>query len=353
MIRRTIIAIAVVAVLAAEAGFQAQAPSSVQALLDRYAQGEFNAADFSRLDTAAWTTFAATLETAAPVWIEQSGASLSARRRFIADSFALEVANVALDTPSRLIARRILGWACADIRRTPASDEARAWWTASVTALQRGEDWDFLLGIGGEGELKDGHLAHARAAIGDDTNLALAAAVAEEARSWSGVPANLQALVRRQVSTPPRIDLDAVGARFAALTSAPDVGPEAALRLAMTELRRGQVDPAPFSRVAKAARDPFVQYVAELVGGAIALQQQRPADAVASFRHALALMPRAQSAGTMLVLALNSTGAIDAAREQTEALLTGPPAVDPWRQYRLGAGRDWPRVVLQLRERVK
>lgn len=121
----------------------------------------------------------------------------------------------------------------------------------------------------------------------------------------------------------------------------------------MTELRRGQIDLAPFSRVAKASRDPFVRYVAELVAGAIALEQKRPAEAVSSFRQALALMPRAQSAGTMLVLALNSTGAIDVAREQAEDLLAGPPAIDPWRQYRLGAGRDWPRVILELRERMK
>ena len=353
MVLRAINAIVAAAALVGAAGFQSQTTPSITSLLDRYAQGDFNAADLSRLDTAAWGAFAAALETAAPVWVQQGPASDSLRRRLIANSFALEVANVALDTPSRLVARRILGWACANVRRAPANDGARAWWTASVTALQRGEDWDFLLGSGGDGELKDGHLAHARAAIGDDPALAFAAAVAVEGRSWTGVPANLQAMVRRVAATPPQVDLGAVAAPFRALTSAPEVGAEATLRLAITELRRGQVDAVAFSRVAQGARDPFVQYVAELVGGAIALQQQRPSEAIASFRQALVLMPRAQSAGTMLVLALNSTGGVDAAREEAEALVTGPAAVDPWRQYRIGAGRHWPGVVRELRERLK
>jgi hypothetical protein len=160
-------------------------------------------------------------------------------------------------------------------------------------------------------------------------------------------------MVRRAAAKPTQVDLGAVAARFSVLASAPDLGQEATLRLAMSELRRGQVDVVAFSRVAKGSGDPFVQYVAELVGGAIALQQQRPTEAIASFRQALVLMPRAQSAGTMLVLALNSTGAVEAAREQAEALVTGPVAVDPWRQYRIGAGRHWPRVVRELRERLK
>ena len=135
MVLRAINAIVVAAALVGAAGFQSQTTPSITSLLDRYAQGDFNAADWSRLDTAAWGAFAAALETAAPVWVQQGPASDSLRRRLIANSFALEVANVALDTPSRLVARRILGWACANVRRAPANDDARVWWTASVTAL--------------------------------------------------------------------------------------------------------------------------------------------------------------------------------------------------------------------------
>lgn len=353
---RGAVAVAAFAVTALASGArQAPAASAMATLLDRYAQGDHGAADQSRLmsDTAAWMAFAANLETSAPAWIQAAPPSETDRRRRIVAAFALEVTSTVIDSPSRLVARRILGWVCAEVRRAPLDDSARAWWRASTVLLERAEDWDLLLGTGGDGELRDGHLAHVRAVLGDAPPLRLSAAVGEEGRSWRGAPANLQGMVRRLPGASRAAHLDAIAEHFSALTPAPAVGSEAALRLAITDLRRGQVDAAPFASVAQSSRDPFVLYVSRLVGGTIQLQQRRPSDAISSFREALTLVPRAQSAGVLLVSALTSIGALDEARKETEAVISGPAPPDPWRQYRSGSGRHWPRVLRDLRERVK
>ena len=327
---------------------------SIVTLLDRYEHGDYDAASgLARLDTAGWTGFTRSLEAAGSAWIRQAPPQIPDRRRLVAVSFALEAASAVLDSPSRLLARRILGWACAEVRSAAPDDAVRAWYRASIVLLERAEDWDLLLGTGGEAELKDGHAAHGRMILGDIPSLRLSAAVGEEGRSWGGEPANLRGMVRRIPGASRVRDLDAIAQRFSALTSAPEIGPEAALRLAITDLRRGQVDAASFAGVADSARDPFVLYVSRLVGGAILLQQGKPADAISSLRQALMLVPRAQSAGVLLVSALTSTGALDEARKETEVLIAGPAPPDPWRQYRSGSGRHWPQALRDLRERVK
>ena len=332
---------------------QTAAPSAV-ALLDRYERVDYDAAaSLSRIEATGWVAFAGSLETGGSAWIRQAPAPALDRRRLVAISFALEAASVVLESPARLVARRILGWACTEARIAAPGDEVRAWYRASIVLLERAEDWDLLLGTGADGELKAGHLSHARAALGDDAPLRLSAAVGGEGRSWGGEPANLQGMVRRLPGASRAGDLDPIAEHFSALTSAPDVGPEAALRLAVTNLRRGQVDAAAFARVAQSSRDPFVLYVSRLVGGAILLQQRRPADAISSFRDALTQVPRAQSAGTLLVSALTSIGALDEARKEADVVIAGPPPADPWRQYRSGSGRQWPQALRDLRARVK
>ena len=328
-------------------------PSAI-ALLDRYERGEYDAAtDLSRLDTAGWTAFTGSLEAEGTTWIRQAPAPAGNRRKLVAVSFALEAANAVLDSPSRLVARRILGWACAEIRTAAPDDAVRAWYRASVVMLERAEDWDLLLGTGGAGELRDGHLAHVRMAVGDALPLRLSAAIGDEGRSWGGEPANLRGMVRGTAGTSRAGHLESIAQQFSALTPAPDVGSEAALRLAITDLRRGQADAAAFAGVARSARDPFVLYISRLVGGAILLEQRRTPDAIPSFRSALMLVPRAQSAGVLLVSALTSAGALDEASKEAADVIAGPAPADPWRQYRSGSGRHWPEALRDLRERVK
>jgi hypothetical protein len=326
---------------------------SAPALLDRYERGDYDAARaLSRLDAAGWTAFTGSLEAGGSVWIRQSPAPALDRRRLVAVSFALEAASVVLDSPSRLLARRILGWACTEIRPATPGDEVRTWYRASVVLLERAEDWDLLLGTGAGGELKSGHLAHAREALTGDPRLALAAVVAEEGRTWGAAAVSLRALVRRNGKSAIGPDLSDLAGRFAALTTAPDVGPEAAFRLAMTNIRRGQIDLAALSAIEPGTRDPFVVYLCRLVTGAI-LEEQGSSDAVARYRSALEAVPRAQSATALLVSALVARGALEESRRLSEELFSGPPAPDPWQQYRTGDGRFWPQHLAALRTALR
>ena len=353
MARSWVVATALLIGAVAQGAGQSRSAPSVPLLLERYARGEDAAADLARLDAQGWNAVLAGFESAVPSWMQHGSPAEAAHRRRLAAAFAIEATAVVLESPNRLMARRILAWICPAMRRAPLDEFTHAWWRASIVVLQRSEDWDLILGTGGDAELKDGHLAHARAAYGTDAWLDLAEAVAREGRSWAGTPANLTALSRAGAPAGRVEELERLARAFAALKAHPALWNEASLRLAMTNLRRGQPDPASFAGAARSASDPFVASMGWLMSGVI-LQQQGSVDAaIASYSRALGAAPKAQSAGTMLVAALASTGRVAQAREQAEALLGGEVAPDPWRQYRLGAGRDWPLVLQALRERAK
>ena len=78
-------------------------------------------------------------------------------------------------------------------------------------------------------------------------------------------------------------------------------------------------------------------------------RQGRDEDAVAAYRAALQVIPRAQTASTMLTARLIKMGRMADAAKVAEEFFSGPPVVDPWRQYRLGDFRSWPSLMKQLR----
>jgi hypothetical protein len=88
--------------------------------------------------------------------------------------------------------------------------------------------------------------------------------------------------------------------------------------------------------------DPFLPYLSRYFTGRAKQASGDRASAVAAYRGALEIVPRAESASLALA-ALSSTGdARDEAYAVVEAALSGEgPAADPWRLYQTGDFRFW------------
>jgi hypothetical protein len=99
--------------------------------------------------------------------------------------------------------------------------------------------------------------------------------------------------------------------------------------------------------------DPVVAYLGHLFRGRVLDTLDRPADAAAAFREALAIAPAAQSARIGLMTVLLRQGDRRGAELQAEAVQVPASSIDPFWLYWIGDYRHYPAMVQQLREHVR
>ena len=390
------------------------APAGAIALLEKYAEHRFDVvSSLVSADPDDADVFTLEIETKAQAWTLVKGPAEAPARRLLAATFVLDVARVwadertgnalpslALIVPSRLFgpprwyyARRLIAWGCQLLRSAePMLPDARLWFLASTALFEGLQDRELLVGssrmipVSGDtlrAELMNGHLAHARQQFPEEPRFRLAEAVAEENRTWNAgtagfdpsvhpiglVPGEiteryLLALTAAAKETPPKLaalqdlsfvqGLYAVSRSLEALANDPSVGAEVHLHYAFIALRFASFGAAlTHARGAARSLDRDVRFVAELFSGLASEGLDQPADAIAAYRAALEIAPRARSASVLLTSLLLRSGGRAAASEAAEAYLSGPEPADPWKTYRTGDYRLFNGYLDQLRGVLK
>ena len=231
---------------------------------------------------------------------------------------------------------------------TPHQDE-RTWQLAAIAAAQLAGDSEFLIGSPFEARNNPqdeiDHLKHAVARFPKEPRFVLAQGIAIE---WTTYPATPRPSGRIAGRTQL---FDA----FDRMKDDEGIGPEATLRLGVARYRRGQLPAALdlFAKVEASARDPYLIYLARVVGGQVHEASKHPAEAERSYRAALKTVPRAQTASFLLAsLLFRSDRPSEAARITEDALSAQPQPIDPWKEYGAADNRFWPVLIERLRESI-
>lgn len=409
MTARTRLSAALLALLLVSARPAATGASAQQlpivSLIERYTHGQYATAK-ALADVPDRAAAVQAFSGQAERWID-ADRSAASRRRLAAATFALDVAQQWMGEEPWPYARLLLAWSCEQLRLSPTPEPAeRLWHLTAVATMQGAGDWLLLAGrfsatgraaSGGgsraERESGQGHLSHAIARFPSEARFSMAAVIAQDIRQWevggfgrdlngrSGLLAGeidadyINHLKAGDVlaadgskwtgSTPAGlaksqfariIELRALGDRYASLAANSELSAEAHLRAGLVQFRLAERDQAlaHLSEVFRATRDPYFTHLAYLFIGGIRESQGQQDDAIAAYRQALVVVPRAQSATSVLVARLAAAGRQAEAAAVVNAFFTGgrPPA-DPWQSYRLGDSRLTPTLMAQLRAEIK
>ncbi len=408
---RLAVLLAVVGLSLRPAAFQAPPaaakPSELTAgmLLARYAGGDLSAAAVLA-NHPSKARVIPRFASEARVWIDP-GRIGAQTRTLEASVFVLDVARHWVGRDEWRYARQLLAWACDQLRAhgsAPPPAE-RLWHLAAVALVQGADDWTLLAGSAESGrpvlssrnslqnEIGQGHLAHAQARFPNEPRFKLAWMVGGENSTWEvggfGRDVNfrgglsvgeidaayLQRLRTGDVlasdgtpSVMPNVariahvylakveDVSQLRQRYEPLANDPALAAEVNVRLSLLAFRMADRDNALRHLTASqaVARDPGIIYLAHLFTGVIRERQGLPDEAIDAYRAALNVVPRAQSATTLLVTRLLIAG-----RQAEAALLadaffaSGDPPEDPWRLYRLGDFRLFPAYMTALRSAAR
>jgi Flp pilus assembly protein TadD len=140
------------------------------------------------------------------------------------------------------------------------------------------------------------------------------------------------------------------------LTSHETLGGEANLRLGFVRLRQGQSDAAlaHIDRLPSLTKDVSLRYLGHLLSGWTLASLDRTQEAAVAYRAALSLVPRAQSATSLLVgLLVRNDQLADAEAAAEEFLVADVAPMDPWRTYYVGDFAQYPALVRELREAIR
>ena len=357
----------------------------VPALLTLYARGDFDRAVgvVARASREQAQVFQARLVSAGHSWAHDTPDQL-ASRLFAAAAFALEIEAVRTErgewSETRNLAcngRCVLEWACTILRARGRADDAERVWHLAVIALAGGvRDWTFLLSpLTPTQRPETGHLAHARLRLPAEPRLRLARAVALASRyditTELDVP---RAGVRTEPTVAPLPVVRIVGGRggFPAdrrvqqleyslqplreLIDDPVVGAEARLRLGYLHFRSGEYEAAiEAERVAAAATsDVSLQYVAHFIAAQASQAAGDLAAAETSYRRALDVRPKSQSATLALAALRMLDGDPASAYDLVEQSRADRRADDdPWRMFLYGDFTRLPGLIQQLRAAVR
>jgi tetratricopeptide (TPR) repeat protein len=331
-------------------------PPLTREVLDRYLAGDFDGAVrgtpvLVRFDTDE-----------AQKWIAAAGRAATARRRLAAATFALEYSGA---RPHQT--RLLLPWAREVLADAgpPVATEA-VWLRASVALCEALDLWTLLAGNVPGGN----HIALARGRFPGDPYLQLADALASEVAAsradFTARAASASLAIDRIDADVQDVDPARAPARREALLRAaalldglkpiPEVRAEALLRLGFVRLRLGDRDAAlaQFDQVHALTREPAHRYLAHLFSGWALASAGRPAEAITSYRAALAVVPHAQSASVLLTaLLVQNEQLAEAELVGSEFLAREAVTDDPWLTYFLGGAPVYRTLVLRLREALK
>ena len=381
-------------------------PLNVIALLDQYALGNIGAAA-TFAERPGIDRSVRALEDQARRWIEADRVHIG-RRRLIAATFALEVASRWVGGGINWAwGSRLVTWGCIQLRNNPVPEPAeRLWHLAAVAVISGADDWHLLTGrtwpkgqaprLGRDPFQQEpllGHITHAQARFPSEPRFVMAAAISVDNQTsvvggygrdantrTSLLPGEIDSDYIERVKTGRLMteageartgpwnarlaelylaglpDVRALRTRYTELTRHESVSAEAHLRLAHVALRLADREDAlgHLDDVIESTRDPHLAYMAYLLTGVIRDRQGRSAEAITAYRAALDIVPRAQSATSLLSARLFTAGQQAEAIAIVQQFFNGEAAPpDPWRTYKLGDYRLYPLYIAQLRAELK
>jgi tetratricopeptide (TPR) repeat protein len=363
-LRFAIVSIAALATLAA-----AQLPSTGN-LFEQYAKGNFAALAPPRTPTDL-DRFWRALEHDAEPWLRRGDARTARQRQLVVATIALDAARASLDMDWAQ-GRRFVEWGAEILRRGRPDDGERLWHLAALSLMQGAHDYELIVA--------QQKLAWPR--FQEEPRFLLALAVALEASTWPDPDragpwdddeselrrAAEQFELRRKMRQRPDLGLREKAAEFARrermqrviealedLSNAESIRAEALMRLGYLHLRlrRAEIAIEQFEDAAGMTDDPFVLYLSHFLKGNALEQVGDRANAIESYRAALDVAPRAQSASFALASLLFLGDGRREAADLIAAALETPVAIDPWREYQSGDFRFWDERFTALREALR
>jgi hypothetical protein len=369
MLRRWLLAALLVMCACLAHGASAARSLSVTSLLDRYAAGQFDAVVAELSGEVDFDDLLTQIKRDGPVWIASGGPEARWTRELVAATVALEAAradswrewkwiqkqpqmsglggasyqplNVLYWKPPPLL----IEWACELLRKEETPRPIERWWQlAALSVAQRSEDPQFLVG---------------------DPNIGLDVAAGEIGNTQKDIK-HLDHVVKRFPNEPrfmlgqgiarDRFWIDDALQAYGAVESDLDVGGEALMRLgAMIMNRPNGLEGAlkAFERAEGMTRDPYVVYLVHFFRAQIFERRKQLQHAEASYRRAVATIPRAQSATVALAAMLFNDDRRADAYALTGSLLAEPLPPDPWREYVHADDRFWPLFIAKLRAEIR
>lgn len=339
MVRSVIGVPAIVAVLLGSfTPAAAQEKISFQPALEAFLRGDFSPSTLPPVHVPRAREIQPRLSRDATLWIAAGPTEQRDRRRLIAASIALYLAN-SLGEHAWRDAYALLEWGCKLVRRNAQPSEAeRLWHWAAIATTQ----------ASGYAEDADAHASHAADRFPAEPRFVLARAVAAELHSW---PDDRHRSPRDRNAT----NADNVIGRFSAAAKHPAVKAEAQIRLGFFLLRHRLAKPALEQfQGAGEPDEPYWKYLRALFEGRAHDQEGRLDDAITAYRRAVLAVPGAQSAELALASALARMGrmgeAYDVARAAVQPNRTG---ADPWVSYGQGDLRLWPSITAALQAALR
>jgi tetratricopeptide (TPR) repeat protein len=326
-------------------------PAAARSMLERYAQGGVAVTQFSdsRL-------LLQSLDRAAQAWVVEAPADERERRRQLVAAMLLELSEGPVDGAVITVRRDLLEWACAWLRRDPASEFERVWMLASLALYQPAR-------VGGTSPLETEHTKHALSRFPKDPEVLLAELSARpEAFLVTNRPGADPARVARGLELGRIAPEGTRGPRQIAETRAAlqelagheGAGAEASARLGLLlfHLNELPASVAALTDGATRARAPELAHFAWL-NAALALDAQgRRADAIDAYRRATRAVPDALSSSMALSAALFMAGGrLEAAAIAERAFARTPAVVDPWHRAFMQR-REFDRRRVELRGMV-
>jgi tetratricopeptide (TPR) repeat protein len=263
-------------------------------------------------------------------------------------AFALEIAEPALYSPAaatRNRAREMLDRVTRLLRQPLGPDDfEREWFHAALTLMQ--------------GNIRPGDtqafIDRALERFPSEPRFLLLRAINTEQKSLADSRVSMLAAP----GMPREATLDLARQHYEDAITHPTVAAEAHVRLAWLLQRAGKSEEALTHLVATGNSpidDPSVRYLRQLFLGHVLVTLNRFDEAVAAFRGAVAVAPRAHAARVALMNALSLAGNRAEAESLSEQIQSdrGNTTMDPWWMYWQGHYRLHPQAMARLREMAR
>lgn len=272
-------------------------------------------------------------------WMLAKGAGEANHRRFIAATFALDVAGAKFEAEAHDVAP-LVEWGCEQIRRRMPSDAERQWHIAALALLE---------GTGNPA-IVDAHLAHAAARFRDEPMWA-------RTRIWLADSRTLNIHPRQPLSAPRITFPAALAAQYEALAATPEFASDAWLRIGFLHFLAGEYPAARRDFTTSLLADTTnarTRYLTQLFIGWIFEREQKHTEAISAFRAAMTAEPAGRTAAIWLAARYEIAGRLDdAATVSTQSLGGADTGSDPWRTFYRGDWPQWPAMMAATRAFLK